>query len=367
MAVAGLDGPQRLGPPGLDHPLGGLDRVVAPSIEGTRASKDPEIGASSGIASIVPDPISSPTPMPSPHSGSAGSIQALFRHPVKSMRGEALTLARVLADHGVQGDRAFAVLDVETGRVASAKHPRRWGALLGYEARFVDALADRQRHGPVSITLPDGATVRSDHADAERRLSIALGREVRLSATPPPQATYDEHKPELEQSRGEPLAVGAGTGTFFDYAPIHLVTSATLSRFQELAPASRLDVARFRPNLVIDTGPAHGFVETAWLGQVLAIGDEVRLCVTFPCPRCVMTTLAQGELPADPAILRTAAAHNKQLFALLAKRLPTVGAYATVIHGGTIRLGDPVRLEGRAPLRRAAAFVRSVGRAVWRR
>jgi uncharacterized protein YcbX len=296
-----------------------------------------------------------------------GSIRALFRHPVKSMAAEPLTRALVLEEHGVQGDRAFAVLDVETRRIASAKHPRRWGTLLDYQARFVEPLADDERRGPVALTLPDRTTVRSDHDDIDRVLSNALGREVRLVAEPPPQATYDEHEAARDESRGEPLAVGAGTGTFFDYAPIHLVTSATLARLHALRPASRFAVARFRPNLVIDTGTAQGFVESDWLGQVVAIGEEVRLCVTFPCPRCVMTTLAQGELPADPEILRTAATHNTQLFALLAKRMPTVGAYATIVRGGTIRVGDDVRLEGRAPLRRAAAFVHSIGRAIRRR
>lgn len=296
----------------------------------------------------------------------AGAIQALFRYPVKSMAGEALTAARVLAEHGVQGDRAFAVLDVETGRIASAKHPRRWGPLLGYSARFVGSLADGERHGAVSITAPDGTAVRSDSDDVDGRLSAALGRPVQLATKPPPQATYDEYRPATDSSRGEPLAVGAGAGTFFDFAPIHLVTTATLARLRELRPGSRFDVARFRPNLVIDTD-ARGFVESGWLGQVLAIGEQVRLCVTFPCPRCVMTTLAQGELPADPEVLRAAATYNSQWFALLAKRMPAVGAYATIVRGGTIHVGDAVRLEGRAPLRRVAAFMHSVGRAVRRR
>jgi uncharacterized protein len=49
----------------------------------------------------------------------------------------------------------------------------------------------------------------------------------------------------------------------------------------------------------------------------------------------VMTTLAQGDLPRDPGILRTAAQHNKV----------SVGIYATVEHGGSIRRGDAVRVE----------------------
>lgn len=295
-----------------------------------------------------------------------GSVQALHRYPVKSMAGESLTSATVLDDHGLQGDRAFALVDAGTGRVASAKHPKRWSRLLEHRARFFEPLAPGQRRAPVSITLPDGTVVRSDASDVDQALSASVGRTVRLSNTPPPQARYDEHVPEGDADRGEMLAVGADAGTFFDFAPIHFVTSSSLRRLEALGPTSRFDVRRFRPNLVIDTGEARGFVETDWLGHVLAIGPEVRIFVSFPCPRCVMTTLAQGDLPADPGVLRTAT-HNTQLFALLAKRMPTVGAYASIVRGGTIRVGDPVQLEGREPLRRAAAFAHAVRRAVHRR
>ena len=95
---------------------------------------------------------------------------------------------------------------------------------------------------------------------------------------------------------------------------------------------------RFRPNLVVDTAGEAGFAEDAWEGQTLAIGDAVRLSVTGPCPRCVMTTLPQGDLPPDPGILRAAAQHNRA----------NVGVYAAVLRGGTIRRGDPVRLEASA-------------------
>lgn len=294
-----------------------------------------------------------------------GSLHALLRYPVKSMAGEALAVGRVLVDRGVEGDRAFAVLDVATGRIASAKHPRRWGALLECGARVVEAPPDDPRRGGVAITLPDGTALRGPREDVDRALSAALGRAVRLIDTPPPQATYDGSG--ADDGRGEPLSVGAGAGTFFDFAPIHLVTTASLDRLAELRPTSRFDVARFRPNLVIEAPQARGFVEHAWLGQIVAIGAEVRLCVTFPCPRCVMPTLAQGALAADPEVLRTIAAHNRQMFALRARSLPALGMYAAVLRGGTIRPGDPVRLEGRSPLQRVAAFVRAIGRAVRRR
>lgn len=294
-----------------------------------------------------------------------GAVRTLLRYPVKSMAGERLEEARVLADHGVQGDRAFAVQDVATGRIASAKHPRQWGPLLAYRPRFLAALTGEARRGPVAIELPDGTVAEGEAID--RRLSRALGREVRLVDTPPPQALYERSEPGSEVVRGDPLAIGAGVGTFFDFAPVHVIASASLEHLKNVRPGSDFAVARFRPNVVIDTPGAPGFVENEWVGQLLTIGDEVQLCVTFPCPRCVMTTLAQGPLPADAEVLRTIAGHNAPLFALLARKLPSLGAYATVVRGGVVRPGDAVRLAGRAPLRQLAAVVRAVKRALHRR
>ena len=90
--------------------------------------------------------------------------------------------------------------------------------------------------------------------------------------------------------------------------------------------------ARLRPpgrRLPLDAGTSD------WIDRTIAIGDEVRLRITGPCPRCVMTTLPQGDLPKDAGILRTAAQHNQA----------NVGVYAGVIAGGTIRRRDPVTLD----------------------
>jgi len=76
------------------------------------------------------------------------------------------------------------------------------------------------------------------------------------------------------------------------------------------------------------------FVENAWVGRNLAIGDEVLLSITSACPRCVMTTLAQGDLPRDLGILRTAAQYNDA----------HVGIYASVLRGGKVRRDDVLRL-----------------------
>jgi uncharacterized protein YcbX len=113
-----------------------------------------------------------------------------------------------------------------------------------------------------------------------------------------------------------------------------VLTTGTLDRLRELNPRSRFEPRRFRPNIIADTGDQKGFVENDWIGKVIAIGPEVRIKITGPCPRCVMTTLSQADLPQDTGILKTAAHHNEA----------KVGVYASVIQTGTIRIGDTLTL-----------------------
>ena len=108
-----------------------------------------------------------------------------------------------------------------------------------------------------------------------------------------------------------------------------------MDRLRALHPEGRFEVRRFRPNIVVSSGPdAPGFPEDDWIGHTVSIGDRVRLRITGACSRCVMTTLPQGDLPKDSGILRTAAQHNNV----------NVGVYADVIASGPIRRGDPVTL-----------------------
>ena len=99
-------------------------------------------------------------------------------------------------------------------------------------------------------------------------------------------------------------------------------------------PHSRIESRRFRPNLVIDTDGAEGFVENTWVGQILRIGQVV-LQVKQPTQRCVMTTLAQGDLPKDISVLKAIYQHNAG----------TIGVYAEPVQIGTVRVNDAVELN----------------------
>ena len=287
----------------------------------------------------------------------AGSVVSLWRHPVKSMMGEELSASDV-TERGFVGDRAYALIDRETGKLASAKHPQKWGHLFDFGAAFVEPPRVGHPAPPVRIAFPDGSTVTSKEPDLDRMLSEALGREVTFAASAPEAATFEEVWPAVKGSRlygsvlpgeGEevvtdvPAGFAAPSGTFFDFSAIHLLTTNTLDRLQELAPESRFEVRRFRPNIVVEFLEVRGFVENDWARRIVAIG-EVRLKVIIPTPRCVMTTLAQGDPPRDPRILRATAEHNRIRAGGLGE-LPCAGIYAAVLTPGTIRRGDPVRLE----------------------
>lgn len=288
-----------------------------------------------------------------------GSVVSVWRYPVKSMQGEELNGA-ALTERGVLGDRAYALLERATGHIASAKHPRKWEKLFACRAAFAEPPQPGAPLPPVWITLPDGAVISSAQPDVDEALSRALGHEVTLLAEAPPAPTREADRspvdgPPHAESSKEAMALAAPPGTFFDCAPIHVLSTDTLDRLRALFPAGRFEARRFRPNLVLapaEDGPAAGepgVMENGWPGRPLAIGAEVRLHVIDPCPRCVVTTLPQGDLPRDRGILRTLAQHTSAASVTLAPGVvfPAVaGVYARVLQGGVVRRGDAVQMGG---------------------
>src|SRR4029078_11019631 len=150
-----------------------------------------------------------------------------------------------------------------------------------------------------------------------------------------------------EQVTSGKIGFGAPPGTFFDYAPIHLLTTATLDLLTAHYPVGCFDARLFRPNIVIAQGEGRArFVENDWVGHELLIGPEVRLRIVDPSPRCVVTTLAHGDdLQPDPGILRTIAAHHRPPVPPLGgQQWPSVGVYGIVVQGGIVRREDTIRV-----------------------
>ena len=265
---------------------------------------------------------------------------------MKSMAGEEISAADVTA-RGLTGDRAYALMDPATRRIASAKSVRRFGELLKCRAEFVTPPTTDGPVPAVRMTLPDGTVLQSDQPDAEAILAATFGPPVSLISAAPGGLLLEFAAGTLGGKYAEtteiPVAGAAPRGTLFDYACIHIVTLSTLRRLQAEYPEGQFAIDRFRPNLVVDCGDEPGFVENGWIGRTLAVGGEVVLRLSIPCPRCVMTTLPRRDLPLDPGILRTASQVNRLDLGDLGS-LPCVGVYADVVTPGHVRRGDIVRL-----------------------
>jgi hypothetical protein len=250
------------------------------------------------------------------------------------MMGEELNSADI-TDAGVLGDRALALLDAETGKVASAKNPKKWSNLFAFRAAYVEPPRAGRELPAVRITFPDGTLLSSDDGHIHQALSDAVGRKVRLGR-PAAKPVLEEYWLDIEgQAHRDAVTDEAMLeATFFDAATIHVLSTNTIDVLRAAYPQGRFEVRRFRPNFVVQLRESGGFPENGWPGQVLAIGSEVRLNVTKPCGRCVMITLAQGDLPQDAGILKTAASQNKA----------EVGTYTSVSKSGCVRRGDSVAL-----------------------
>jgi len=251
------------------------------------------------------------------------------------MLGEELDVVDV-TECGLNGDRSLALIDKETGNVVSAKNPRLWPGLFEHRASYVRPPVDTRSLPLVCIDLPNGETLTTEQTDLESRLSASLGREVRIAQASRETMTSEGYWPDYDwlSSPDEVFEFTLPQGTFFDGSPVHILTTATLDFLHSSAPGSCFDVTRFRPNFVIETPDGtHGFVEDDWIGKTLVFGT-VRLQVERPSPRCIMTTLGQGDLPKDPQILRTA----------FQKNAGNVGVYANVVVGGHVRRGDVAKV-----------------------
>ena len=258
----------------------------------------------------------------------------LWRHPVKSARGEAVDAVAV-EPGGVAGDREWACFDAVDGTVASAKHPRRWGRLLDVEAVSAG--------GGVTVRV-GGSSFRAGTAEADEALSRHLGRRVRLSRDVPAAVRLHRTLPTEpgmvpdwmsgvrpgEDTMSEMAEVG-GRGRFVDFGAVHVVTTGELARLGKRI-GGPVSARRFRPNVVVDAA------EDWQPGDRLRLGDVV-LQVLSPTARCAVPGLAHdAEVPADPAVLRTLARHYRRPVADLG-RAACFGTYAEVVVPGVLRVG----------------------------
>jgi uncharacterized protein YcbX len=296
----------------------------------------------------------------------ATGVGRLWHHPVKSMQGEPVDEV-VLGPGGLVGDRAYGLVDVATGHLVSAKHPKRYGALLRCRAAFTRPPRPDEPTPPVRVRMPDGRSVSGD--EIAPAVGELLGREVRLVTSIPPRTPYEMIWPELlgsdeflssarlaaedtdEPVFGSPPGIAA-PGTLLDLAALHVLATSTLAALAAHHPDGTWDDRRFRPNIVfadepVDGRPADRYVEDEWLGCDLKIGERARIHIVSPTLRCPMPMLEQPGLPSDSGILRTLQHHGRRKLGDWGT-FSCVGAYAEVVNPGVVRVGDPVEVTATA-------------------
>lgn len=273
-------------------------------------------------------------------------LDSIWQYPVKTMIGGQVPSAD-LDEVGIVGDRTWTVRDDTTGAIANA---RKLGRLMRLAARAGD-------EGSVTITLPDGRSVSSTDPAVNDVLSAELGRAVSLWQRPPAEQvdffrrapfTGDDVMAELRgifaRDETEPLpdfskfpAVSleyeTPPGAFYDCYPLLIMTTSALRSMAAAVPESIVDVRRFRPSLVIDTGDVDGHPEFEWSGRRFSLGSAV-IEVINDCPRCAAVTHEiSPDVPADRAILRHVVKDLGQ----------AVGVYARVLQPGAIGVSDELR------------------------
>jgi uncharacterized protein YcbX len=281
-------------------------------------------------------------------------VSQLWQYPVKSMVG--VTVDSVEFDElGIVGDRTWAARDLERGGIRGAK---KIGGLMRLRAYDVGG-------GHVEIALPDGTTVRTDDADVHARVSDAVGHPVQLERLAPVddldhyrrgapdtddfvaelRAVFgreeDEPFPDFSVFPPEIAEFESPPGTYYDAFALSVLTEAALSALARALPESNVDVRRFRPSIVVDTGDdgadasTPGHPEFDWSGRRATIGAAT-IEFRAPCPRCVMVTREIDDaIAADRAVLRHIVRDLDQ----------NLSVYATVVTPGVVAVGDALTLH----------------------
>jgi MOSC domain-containing protein len=283
-----------------------------------------------------------------PRAHQVGTIHELWRYPVKSMLGTTVNEI-LITEHGALGDRAWALRDVESGRIASAK---KFPRLLEFRATYeVEPTFDKR--GRVRIETPDGQAVDPEDPDASRLISNILGRTLQLE-----NQAHEDEKTSIDRKTvfGDvpisemkpdwtpdtmPDYFQLMKNSFLEIGPLFVLASGSVEHLLKLqGGTAQIDRRRFRPNLFVDTAPeTDRFIEDEWIGGTLGVGETLALDEIQPTLWCVTSTLAQEELPRDLSILRTAAKAHKGC----------LGVYACVRTPGVARVGDPVVLLHATP------------------
>lgn len=235
-----------------------------------------------------------------------GSVEAIFRYPVKSMRGERLDAA-TLGWHGLDGDRRLALRRVGDRSGFPWLNASKLPELLLYSPHRLD---EGDGNLPTHVRTPDGEDL------------PVFGEELAA---------------EVGRRSGAPVEMMQVRHGIFDDAAVSVIAVDTVTEIARLAEQEP-DVRRFRPNVLVrllDSGP---FQEDGWVGGALTFGDEEdapTVAVTMRDDRCSMVNLDPDSAVSAPQVLKSVVRANQN----------RAGIYGTVTSTGRLTVGAPVFLN----------------------
>jgi len=257
-----------------------------------------------------------------------GTVESLWRYPVKSMRGEEMN--ELFASYaGVYGDRLFAF--------ESSASPKGFPFFTGREQRQMIRYRPRFRH-------PEKAAHPINLVEAEKLSSnlnpvSANAAELMIDVETPDGRTFAVDDPELiEHLRGNidakhQLTLRRSDKAITDCRPLSIFAVQSAKKLGE-ETAVPVDKRRFRANVYLDLKSSNGFAEDEFVGKSLRIGPKVVAHVVGRDARCMMITLDPDTAEKTPAILKAVAQAHEGM----------AGVYAVILTEGIIRRGDPVEV-----------------------
>ena len=257
-----------------------------------------------------------------------GTVESLWRYPVKSMRGERLNTG-FIGFAGVYGDRLFAF--------SNSARPKGFPYLTGREQKEMLLYQPRFRH-------PEKAAMPPNLAEAEAMAPgmspiYAEPEDLAVDVETPSGEVLSIDDPALVErlsarlGEGNTLNLLRSRRALTDCRPVSLISIQTVDRLgKELE--TPLDKRRFRANIYLDLGSAGGFGEDRFVGQSFQIGRKVAVSILERDPRCAMITLDPETAKRNPEILRQVSRAHAGM----------AGVYAAVLVEGSVQPGDEVKL-----------------------
>jgi uncharacterized protein YcbX len=255
-----------------------------------------------------------------------GTVDSLWRYPVKSMRGEELDEIFV-GYGGVYGDRLFAFKTSAAPKGFPYFTGREQRQMIRYRARF------RQ---------PDKAARPINLLEAESKNAAPLSatpEELMIDVETPDRAVFAIDDPALaDKLRAgldgqHELTLLRSDRALVDCGPLSLFSIQTVRKLGE-ETGTGVDKRCFRANVYLDLASSDAFAEDAFVGRQVRLGSKAVVAVVKRDSRCMMIVLDPDTAEKTPAILKSVAqAHGG-----------TAGVYAAVLSEGIVRKGDPVEL-----------------------